>query len=194
MINLDQVEIKRLKDKASPTNAKFLDKLRAWRILLNSRITAGQNVTFKRGVKISIPETGKLSFGDYCFIHENVYFLLTMPKPEVKIGKWVFIGRNTVIASKNLISIGDYTVFAPNCYIVDHEHGFSKSDVILNQKSVLKEVKIGRDRYFGAGAIILGGVTVGDGAVIGASSIVTRSIPPYEIWAGNPAKFIKPRD
>jgi maltose O-acetyltransferase len=117
-----------------------------------------------------------------------------MPNPKVRIGRWVFVGMNTIIASKNSIEIGDYTIFAPNCYVVDHEHGFSGSDVILNQRSVLKEVRIGRDCYFGAGSVVLGGVTVGDGAVLGAGSIVKRDVPPYEIWAGNPAEFIRKRE
>ena len=117
-----------------------------------------------------------------------------MPHPRVQIGRWVFVGMNTVIACKNSIQIGDYTIFAPNCYIVDHEHGFAASDVILNQSSVLKTVLIGRDCYFGTGSIILGGVTIGDGAIVGAGSVVTGDVPAYEIWAGNPARFIRKRD
>ncbi len=101
---------------------------------------------------------------------------------------------HTIIASKNFIKIGDYTVIAPFCYFIDHEHGFSPDDIILNQRSILKETKVGRDCYFGTGSVVLGGVTVGDGAIIGAGSVVTQNIPPYEIWAGNPARRIKRRD
>lgn len=194
MIDFDKVEIRRLKDKASPTNSRFADKLRSWLAFRNPRIRPGKNITLKSGVKITICETGHLTIGNHCFIHENVYFLLTMPKPQVTLGDWVFVGRNTVIASKNLIKIGSFTVFAPNCYVIDHEHSFSKTDVILNQKSILKEVNIGRDCYFGVGCIILGGVTIGDGAIVGAGSVVTSNIPAYEIWAGSPARFIRKRD
>ena len=194
MIDFESIQINRLKDKSSPSNTKLLDYIRTWWLLKNPRVSAGNHITLKKGVKLSVCETGKLSLGDYCFIHENVYFLLTMPKPKVTIGKWVFIGRDTIIASKNLVTIGDYTIFAPNCYVIDHEHGFSKSDVILNQKSLLKETKIGRDCYLGTGAIVLGGISIGDGSVIGANSVVTHDVPSYEIWAGNPAKFIKRRE
>jgi acetyltransferase-like isoleucine patch superfamily enzyme len=85
-------------------------------------------------------------------------------------------------------------VIAPFCYVLDHEHGFSKQELILNQRSVLKETTIGRDCYLGTGCVILGGVHLGDGAIIGAGSIVTRDVPAYEMWAGNPAKFVKVRD
>ncbi len=194
MIDYDQVQINRLKDKSSLSNSNWMDRLRTTFLIRKNRILAGSNIAFKKGVQIRVCKTGKLSIGEYSFFHPNASLLLTMPHPVVEIGKWVFVGMNTIIASKNRIKIGDFTIFAPNCYVIDHEHGFSKSDVILNQKSVLKEVKIGRDCYFGAGVVILGGVTIGDGVVIGAHSVVTHDIPPHEIWAGSPARFIRKRD
>ena len=55
------------------------------------------------------------------------------------------------------------------------------------------QTKIGNDVWLGIRTIILVGVTIGDGAVIGAGSIVTKDVGPYEIWAGNPARFIRKR-
>lgn len=132
--------------------------------------------------------------GEHCFFHARCWLLLTRPGPEVKLGRWVFLGRNMVIAAKNRIEIGDFTIFAPYCYVVDHEHGFAASAVILNQASVLKEVHIGRDCYFGTGTVVLGGVSVGDGAIIGAGSVVTCNVPAGEIWGGNPVRFIRKRE
>ena len=54
-----------------------------------------------------------------------------------------------------------------------------------------KPVHIGENVFIGGHCVILKGVTIGDGAVIGAGSVVTKSIPAGEIWAGNPAKFIR---
>jgi len=56
-----------------------------------------------------------------------------------------------------------------------------------------KRVKIGHDVWIGHSAIILPGAIIGDGAVIGAGAVVTKSVPPYAIFAGNPAKFIRYR-
>ena len=56
-----------------------------------------------------------------------------------------------------------------------------------------KETIIGNDVWIGIRAVILPGVTIGDGAVIGAGSIVTKNVGPYEIWAGNPARIIRKR-
>lgn len=61
------------------------------------------------------------------------------------------------------------------------------------QFSPYKKTTIGNDVWIGNRALVLQGVTIGDGAVIGAGSVVTKDIPPYEVWAGNPAKKIKDR-
>ena len=53
--------------------------------------------------------------------------------------------------------------------------------------------KIGNDVWLGIRTIVIGGVTIGDGAVIGGGSVVTKDVGPYEIWAGNPARFIRKR-
>jgi acetyltransferase-like isoleucine patch superfamily enzyme len=53
-------------------------------------------------------------------------------------------------------------------------------------------IHVQRGAWIGSRATILGGVTIGEGAVIGAGSVVTRSVPAHEFWAGNPARFIRP--
>lgn len=192
-MDFSSVSVKRLKDRSSPAHLSLMDRFRAWRFRSKARVNVGKNVAVKRGVEVSVCETGNLTVGDYSFIHGNVWFLLTMPKPFMEIGRHVYIGRHSILACKNKVSIGDFTVIAPRCYIIDHEHGFAADDVILNQDSVLGSVFIGRDCYLGANSTVLSNVTIGDGAVIGAGSVVTKDIPPYEFWAGSPARFIKTR-
>jgi virginiamycin A acetyltransferase len=55
------------------------------------------------------------------------------------------------------------------------------------------DITIGNDVWIGEGAMVMSGVTIGNGAIIGARSVVTKNVYPYEIWAGNPAKFIRNR-
>lgn len=183
----------RPRDNASPTYIKWPDRLRSmmWRIRKN--IQCGNNVVFKEKVEISICEGGNLEIGDNSFIHAYCYFLLTKPNPSIRIGRGVYLGRHTIIASKSSITIGDHSIFAPYCYIIDHAHGFMKNELIINQRSVLGAVHIGEDCYFGTRSVILPDVRVGNGAIIGANSVVTTNIPSYEVWGGNPAKFIKKR-
>ncbi len=68
-----------------------------------------------------------------------------------------------------------------------------KTNFSQNEYEEYKKTIIGNDVWIGSKCLIKGGVTIGDGAVIGMGSVVTKDVPPYEVWAGNPAKFIKKR-
>ena len=173
---------------------RLIDVVRTKLLLSRKGIVYGKNVCVKAGVKVSIPDTGSLSIGANCLFHQGVKLLLTMPQPVVHFGKWVFVGMDTIIAAKKEIRIGDFTFFAPRCYVIDHDHGFLPDQLIHNQKSVLKTVEIGRDCYFGTGSVVLGGSVISDGAIVGAGSVVRANIGPGEIWAGNPAKKVGLRE
>lgn len=74
------------------------------------------------------------------------------------------------------------------------EEDFDGYDKVKPKAQKLKgDTVIGNDVWMGAEAMIMPGIKIGDGAVIGARSLVTKNIGPYEIWAGNPAKLIKKR-
>ena len=74
-------------------------------------------------------------------------------------------------------------------------HNFSRTDIPMNQQgnSPARPIVIGDDVWIGANVIILPGVSIGKGCVIGAGSVVTKSVPEYSVVAGNPAKIIKNR-
>ena len=104
------------------------------------------------------------------------------------------IGRNCIIASKTDLTIGSYVLIGPYCQINDHSHGMEKGDLIINQKAILAPVLIKNDVWLGAGVRVMPGCTIGEGSIVGANSVVTKDIPDYEIWAGNPARFIRKRE
>jgi acetyltransferase-like isoleucine patch superfamily enzyme len=185
--------VRRLIDKKSQSHPRLLDKIRSFVYRKFFKLNCGQSTIFKKNILISVSDNGILKIGDNCLFHEGVNILLTLPNPKLLIGHWVFIGKDTIIASKNNIEIGDYTIFAPRCYIIDHEHGFDLADIILNQNSNLKQVIIGKDCYFGTGCVITAGVKIGDGAIIGANSVVVTDIPDNQIWGGAPARYIRDR-
>ena len=105
----------------------------------------------------------------------------------VNVGNNVFIGEGIIIDTirPDLLTIGDNTLITARCMILTH---FYK-----NGDFFYGDVNIGKGCFIGMNTIIANSVTIGDGAVIGAGSIVTKDIPAGEIWAGNPAKFIKKR-
>lgn len=115
---------------------------------------------------------------------------------NIFLGNNVHINRNCYIwAGKNSrIEIGNDFVCGPGVFITSDNHGKKRNALIREQDGVEQDVIIGSDVWLGAYAIILPGVHIGDGAVVGAGSVVTRDIAPYAIVAGVPAKQIGQRD
>lgn len=122
----------------------------------------------------------------------NIYPNITLWGPgRIDIGNNTEIGINSVIYSYERVSIGNDTSIAANCYIIDSNHGICKDSLIRNQSSTVKgPVIIDEDVWLGAGVKVLSGVHIGQGAVIGAQSLVNSDIPPYAIAVGVPAKVI----
>ncbi len=108
------------------------------------------------------------------------------------IGDGVKISNATFFV-KNSISIGDQTFVGGGTRIYDLDFHSVYPEYRLNGNShiLFAPVTIGKRVFIGSNVQILKGVTIGDECVIGAGSVVTKSIPPGQIWAGNPAKFIK---
>lgn len=122
-----------------------------------------------------------------------------------KIGKYSYIGNNSFVSDTD---IGNFTSISTDCYIGGTSHPIdwvSTSPVFHKWKNIMKKnfadheyeifkrTTIGNDVWIGNRVMIKAGVTIGNGAIIGMGSIVTKDIGPYEIWAGNPAKFIRKR-
>lgn len=103
----------------------------------------------------------------------------------------VFLYRNITIDTvrPDLIEIGNQVAIAEGCKIITHFLDPSQKGRMYRYGNV----KICNNAFIGMNTIICNSVTIGEGAVIGAGSVVTKDIPPYQVWAGNPARFIKER-
>ncbi len=113
---------------------------------------------------------------------------------EVHIGDRSTIGHNSVLVSRERIQIGNDCMLAAFCYVLDVDHEFADPDEPIPQQGLrVKPVIVGNDVWVGAGSFILRGVTIGDGAVVAANSVVTEDVPPYTVVAGSPARVIKKR-
>ncbi len=113
----------------------------------------------------------------------------------LSIGNNTGISGTTIVCQKK-ITIGNNVKFGGNVCIYDTD--FHALDPLLRRNpkedknnTVNKEVIINDNAFIGAHSTILKGVTIGKNSIVGACSVVTRNIPENEIWAGNPAKFIK---
>lgn len=113
----------------------------------------------------------------------------------LKIGNNVGISDTAIVCYKS-VTISDNVTIGGNVVIYDTDfHSLNKEhrqDMAVDmQNTKCAPVVIEKDAFIGAHSTILKGVRIGEGAIIGAGSVVTKSIPKNEIWAGNPAKFIK---
>ena len=117
------------------------------------------------------------------------------------IGAYSSIGRNSTVINSELgkfcsvswnVTIGatshDYTKISSHAFPYIKRFGF-----VNNNQRIVTKTNVGNDVWLGANAIILPGLTIGDGAVIAAGAVVTKNVPPYSISAGVPAEVIKLR-
>ncbi len=131
---------------------------------------------------------GPVKIGKYTFLNGEAYL------EHVDIGSYCSIGRDLRIISGNhdMNEFSTYPFWAFNKktpFIKFHSVGAAEAELVTESKHTM----IGNDVWIGSFVSIIGGVTVGTGAVIGANSVVTKDVPPYAIVAGCPAKVIRYR-
>ena len=107
---------------------------------------------------------------------------------NIKIGKNVFINACCRFQDQGGIEIGDGALIGHNTTIATLNHDFAPDK---RQNITPKPVKIGKNVWIGSDCTILPGVEIGDGAIIGAGSVVTKSVPKNTIAVGNPARVIR---
>lgn len=111
---------------------------------------------------------------------------------NIFIGRDVFLNFNCVLLDVGTIHIGDFAQIGPavQIYAADHPR-----DAAIRRECLEfgQPVRIGSSVWIGGGAIILPGITIGDEAIVGAGSVVTRNVPAGATVAGNPARVLPPR-
>ena len=119
--------------------------------------------------------------GDHCNINFNVFI-----ENDVIIGDNVTVKCGVCLWDG--IVIEDNVQIGPNVTFTNDKYPRSKKPYVL-QKTIIK-----KNASIGAATIVLGGVTIGENSMIGAGSIVTKDVPEFELWLGQPAKFIRKID
>ena len=119
----------------------------------------------------------------------------------ITIGDDVQINDYVHIGAVGSITIGNNVLMASKIYISDHNHGNYDElisdhpmSIPMDRKALCRPVVIGDNVWLGESVCVLPGVTIGKGCVVGALSVVTKSIPPYTIAVGSPAKVVKEYD
>jgi acetyltransferase-like isoleucine patch superfamily enzyme len=112
---------------------------------------------------------------------------------DLQAGPYVFVGRDCTIPPG--VRIGRYTMLASNVAIVGDDHNWLDPEVPMqfSGRPPQRRTEIGADVWLGHGAIVMRGLQIGDGAIIAAGAVVTRDVPPREIWTGVPAQKLRDR-
>lgn len=175
----------------------------------------GRNVIFGQNVVLRHPH--KIRIGDNVVVDDNCLLdAKGTTNAGITIGSGVFIGRNTILSCKNgdieiadganigfnceifsasRVRVGRDTLLAAYCYLIGGDHDFSDpSAAVLAQGRKSEGVTVGDGAWLGAGAKILDGVTVGDGAVVGAAAVVRDAVPAGAIAVGIPARVVGQRE
>jgi len=112
---------------------------------------------------------------------------------KIELGDYSGIGVNCYVAHA---IIGNHVMIGPNCWIFSRNHKHDRIDITMDLQGYEEEkpVVIHDDVWIGANVTILPGVEIGKGSVIGASTVVTKNVPEYSIYCGNPGKVVKYRN
>jgi acetyltransferase-like isoleucine patch superfamily enzyme len=169
------------------------------RIFYPKNLQVGYNTIIEDGAEINclsqqgIKLGNRVTIGKYAIIRpSNIY--------GGPIGEGLTMGDNSNIGPYNYIgcsgkiTIGNNVMLAPRVSIYAENHVFDHPELLIRDQGVeKKEVIIEDDCWIAANSIILAGVTIGQGSVVAAGSVVTENVPAYSVVAGVPAKFIKSR-
>ena len=129
----------------------------------------------------------KFDIGD--FTYGNPTILFENYEANLKIGKFCSIADNVTIFLGGNHRLDWVSTYPFNVLIND----FPEACSVKGHPATKGNVIIGNDVWIGRGVVIMSGITIGDGAVIAAGTVVTKNIGDYELWGGNPSKFLKKR-
>lgn len=164
--------------------------LRRWGLIAQGA-SVGKTL-LRHSVHVTWPH--RVSIGDYCLVGRDLNLKVDgvyAPEPAICIGSRVFLGNSVEFNIRRSIVVGDDCLIATGCRFVDHDHGMLRGAGPMNQQPGSEApIHIGRDVWLGFGVQVLKGVCIGDGAIVAAGSVVTRSVPAYEIWGGIPARCL----
>lgn len=162
---------------------------RAYLHLAYPGVRCHRSVIFGKGVTVRAFDGARLEIGEGTVVLEHAW--LQVEGGCLTIGRNCLIGRGAVVICSEAIEIGDGTLTAEHVTIRDQDHNYEGDGRLEAQGSTQASVRIGHDVWLGAKVTVTKGVEIAPHAVVGANSVVTRSLPGCGVYAGAPARLIK---
>jgi len=172
-------------------NMYFLKKIKT-KLIKNKNISIGKNSIIYPGAQLKTPLGGKIQIGNFCNIHHGV--LIYTYGGDISIGDFSTVNPYCVLYGHGNLKIGKGVRIAAHTVVIPSNHNYKdRSRYIYEQGEFSIGIVIENDVWIGANTSILDGVTISQGCIVGAGSVVTKSTEPYGIYAGVPARKIKER-
>jgi acetyltransferase-like isoleucine patch superfamily enzyme len=144
------------------------------------------------GVTIEIGKGAKLYLGRWSWIGHGTK--IRAHEGEVRVGAKSVLGQECTISSFQHVSIGRECIVADRVMLIDFDHGVVEVERPIREQGIYKrDVRVGHNVWMGYGACVLRGVTIGDNAIIGTSTVVTKDVPANAVVAGIPARVLRMR-
>jgi acetyltransferase-like isoleucine patch superfamily enzyme len=163
-----------------------------WRILMIALTTAKYRYLLRCigkgtvvGVRTEIVNSNNVKIGKDCLLQDAVY-LRAGTEGKITLGDRAAINSFARLFGHGSIEIGEDAQIGPGCLITTTDH-----NIYENLEASFRKVTIGKRAWIGANVTVLPGISIGDYAVVGAGSVVTRDVPAYSVVVGVPARVIK---
>jgi acetyltransferase-like isoleucine patch superfamily enzyme len=150
-------------------------------------------VFFGSGLELQIARRGRIDLGRFVWLGHGTK--IRCHEGVVEIGAKTVLGQECTISAYHRVRIGEQCVIADRAMFIDFDHGVVEVErPIRSQGIYTREVEVGSNVWIGYGACVLRGVRVGDNAIVGTNSVVTKDVPANAVVAGIPARIIRMRD
>jgi acetyltransferase-like isoleucine patch superfamily enzyme len=150
-------------------------------------------VFFGRELELEIGAKGRVDFGRFVWIGDKTK--IRCHEGRVEIGDKTVIGQECTISAYQHVRIGQQCVIADRAMFIDFDHGVVEVERPIRLQGIYKrDVVVGSNVWIGYGACVLRGVSIGDNAIVGTNSVVTKDVPANAVIAGIPARIIRMRE
>ncbi len=167
------------------------------RLLSPANIRLGKNVYLDSGVYLNALPGGITIGAGTSLMHGAIFHVFNyrgLPQSGIHVGKNCFFGEYTCIRGQGGVHIGDGVYTGTQVQIAAVNHVYSDPDKYIKDQGITAEgITIEDDVWLASNVVVVDGVTIGKGCVVGAGAVVNKSLPPYSVAVGVPAKVVKDR-
>lgn len=179
----------------TPKYARLLGRYLRRRLLTRAgrRWRTDGPVFFGRDLELEIARGARVDFGRFVWLGDGTK--VRCHEGRVEIGAKTVMGQECTISAYQRVRIGRQCVIADRAMFIDFDHGVVEVERPIRLQGIYKrDVEVGSNVWIGYGACVLRGVRVGDNAIVGTNSVVTKDVPANAVVAGIPARIIRIRE